>query len=159
MSARWTAVWMGLWCAGLQAGIYLAVETTITAAAWVYFALTGAWLAGLWLGLADRATDERLFIAAAMVLFSIGTPAALPLAGLLGGAASGRFVVKRQAWFRSAGQLLAWETVGFLLGWAAAMLGWLWHGQGWLLADALFTAGGVALGYLGRRRVTRTGEG
>ena len=85
-----------------------------------------------------------------MVLFSIGIPALLAPAGLLGGLASGRFIARRQAWFSSAGQLLLWENTGFLIGWLAATLGWLWRGDGWLLAYALLNSVGVVLGYLGR---------
>ena len=63
MNARWISVWVGCWCASLQAGIYLKAETSVTAAAWVYFALTAVWLAGLGLGLGRRGPDERQLMA------------------------------------------------------------------------------------------------
>ncbi len=146
---------VGFWLAGLQVGLYMALQVRCTAALPSFLAVTSGWLAGSLVGLwlPRRAAPLALGLAIVAPYLLLGwlerdkfRPDLLPAFTLLvalTGLYAGSFFRSELPAFASPGRLFFWENNGFLFGLGAASLAvlfwglrvaWVWPAGGILLA-------------------------
>lgn len=134
------ALLVGIWLAGLQVGMFLALQTWCTATLPSFLAVTAGWLAGslvgLWLPRRLAWLGIGLGIVAPLVLQAAlracpFQPGLLPVFTLLvvaAGLYSGQFFRSEQGAFARPARLFFWENNGFVLGLGGAGIACLFLG-------------------------------